>query len=74
MLCQAVAHTERVAHKAAQHEHNPLKMGRPMPMEIPMHRYLPHIAALVIFVAIVFVATQYQIVQWGAEQEVEQSH
>jgi hypothetical protein len=45
-----------------------------MPMETPMHRYLPHIAALVIFVAIVFVATQYQIVQWGAEQEVEQSH
>jgi hypothetical protein len=45
-----------------------------MPKEIPMHRYLPHIAALVIIVAIIFAATQYQIVQWSAEQEVEQSH
>lgn len=38
-----------------------------------MHRYLPHIAVLVVAVAIIFAMTQYQIVQWGAEQEVQQS-
>jgi hypothetical protein len=38
-----------------------------------MRRYLPHLTVLVLAVAVVFILTQYQIVQWSAEQEVQQS-
>lgn len=37
-----------------------------------MHRYLPHVAILVIAVAIVFVVARYQVVQDSTEQEVQQ--
>lgn len=39
-----------------------------------MRQYLPHLAVLVLAVAVVFIVTQCQVVQWSAEQEVQQSH
>lgn len=38
-----------------------------------MRRYLPHLTVLVLAVAAVFILTQCQVVQWSAEQEVQQS-
>lgn len=39
-----------------------------------MRRYLPHLTVLVLAVAVIFMVTQCQIVQWSAEEEVQQSH
>jgi hypothetical protein len=38
-----------------------------------MRRYLPHLALLVIAVAIVFAVAQYQVVQKSAEQEAQEA-
>jgi len=38
-----------------------------------MRRYLPHLTALVLAVAVAFIVTQCEVVQWNAEQEVQQS-
>jgi hypothetical protein len=38
-----------------------------------MRRYLPHLTILVLAVAIVFIVTQCQVVQWSAEQEAHQA-
>jgi hypothetical protein len=39
-----------------------------------VRRYLPHLIVLVLAVAVAFIVTQCQVVQWSAEREVQQQN